>query len=142
MMDVVLSKKESIERCIKQVREFYNQPSNLPFEQDRLKQDAIAINLQRMAEQAIALANHVIKVEKLGAPKDSRDSFGILAGAGIIPPDLARKMQGMVGLCNILVHEYQKLDLKIMVDVIENRLDDALEFSGVVLRHVAAKENG
>jgi hypothetical protein len=44
-MDVVLNKKESIERSIKQIRLYYGLPSDLPFEKDYLKQDAIAANL-------------------------------------------------------------------------------------------------
>jgi len=50
MPDVVLNKKESIERCIKQIRLYYGMPSEFPFEKDFLKQDAIAVNLQRAAE--------------------------------------------------------------------------------------------
>jgi uncharacterized protein YutE (UPF0331/DUF86 family) len=60
-LDVALNKKESIERCIRQVREYYAISSDKPFETDSLKQDAIAINLQRAAEQAIDLANHSIR---------------------------------------------------------------------------------
>jgi uncharacterized protein YutE (UPF0331/DUF86 family) len=61
IMDIVLNKKESIERCLKQVSLYYGMPSDLPFEKDCLKQDAIAMNLQRAAEQTIDLANHIIK---------------------------------------------------------------------------------
>jgi hypothetical protein len=85
--DIVLNKKESIERCIKQVREYYAQRTD-PFEQDYRSQDAIALNLQRAAEQCIDLANHVIKEKKLGIPKESRDAFDLLAKAGIISMDI------------------------------------------------------
>jgi hypothetical protein len=40
MMDVILNKKESIERSIKQIRLYYGMHSDLPFEKDCLKQDA------------------------------------------------------------------------------------------------------
>lgn len=49
MNDIVLNKKESIERCIRQIRRYYAAPSDLPFAADHLRQDAIAINLQRAA---------------------------------------------------------------------------------------------
>jgi len=124
MMDVILNKKESIERCVQQIRLYYAMPSELPFEKDHLKQDAIAANLQRAAEQAIDLANHVIRKGKLGLPKDSKESFEILASARVIPQELADKLKGMVGFRNIMVHQYQEMDIKIMVDVIEHHLDD------------------
>ncbi|MBZ0155433.1 MAG: DUF86 domain-containing protein [Alphaproteobacteria bacterium] len=135
-MDVVLNKKESIERCIKQIRLYYAMPSELLFEEDSLKQDAIAINLQRAAEQAIDLANHVIRKGKLGLPKESKDSFEILAQSKIIPDDLANKLKGMVGFRNILVYEYQEMDIRIMVDVIEHHLDDLIVFTNHIVEFV------
>ncbi len=133
MNDVVLNKKESIERCLKQIRHYYHLPSEFAFMEDHLKQDAIAINMQRACEQAIDLANHVVKIRKLGMPKDSRESFRLLAENAILPKSLAGNLIKMIGFRNILVHEYQQLDLDLMVDVIENHLDDLLLFTNHVL---------
>ncbi|MCK9418763.1 MAG: DUF86 domain-containing protein [Nitrospirae bacterium] len=133
MLDVILNKKESIERCIQQIRLYYAMPSELPFEKDHLKQDAIAANLQRAAEQAIDLANHVIRKGKLGMPKDSKESFEILARVKVIPEELANKLKGMVGFRNIMVHQYQEMDIKIMVDVIEHHLDDLVVLTNHVM---------
>ena len=132
--DVILNKKESLERCIKQVREYYARPTDVDFKEDYLRQDAIAVNLQRATELAIDMANYVIKDRRLGLPKESRQSFEILGKSGIIPQELARTLQGMVGFRNILVHEYQKLDIEIMIDIIENRLRDLIDFSNLLLR--------
>ena len=134
--DVALNKKESIERCIRQIRIYYAIPSDEPFESDFLKQDAIAANLQRAAEQTIDLANHAIRKGKLGLPKDSRDSFDILATAKVIPADLAKKMKGMVGFRNVLVLDYRELDLNILKDVIDHRLDDLIRFTNDVLAYL------
>jgi uncharacterized protein YutE (UPF0331/DUF86 family) len=133
MMDVILNKKESIERCVQQIRLYYAMPSGLPFEKDHLKQDAIAANLQRAAEQMIDLANHVIRKGKLGLPKESKECFEILARAKVIPQELADKLKGMVGFRNIMVHQYQEMDIKIMVDVIEHHLDDLVVFTTHVM---------
>jgi uncharacterized protein YutE (UPF0331/DUF86 family) len=134
--DVALNKKESIERCIRQVRKYYAISSDKPFEADLMKQDAIAVNLQRAAEQTIDLANHAIRKGKLGIPKDSRDSFEILSAAGMIPAELGAKLKGMVGFRNVLVHDYRELDLRIMRDVIEHRLDDLIRFTNHVLAYL------
>ena len=134
MNDIVLNKKESIERCIKQIHTFYRLPSDKPFTEDYLKQDAIALNLQRACEQCIDLANHTIKVRKLGLPKESKESFRLLAANHIIPRDLAARLEGMVGFRNVLVHEYQQLDINLMIDVIENRLGDLLLFADCIVK--------
>ncbi len=131
--DVILNKAESIERCIAQVRKYYAMPSDMAFDEDFLRQDAIALNLQRACEQAIDLANHVIKVYKFGLPKESRDSFDILARNNVIGKELAEKLQSMVGFRNTLVHQYQNIDIQIVVAVIEKHLDDFSEFTGSII---------
>jgi len=45
MNDIVLNKKESIERCIRQIKRYYAMDSDVSFEEDYLKQDAIAIKI-------------------------------------------------------------------------------------------------
>ncbi|MFH1096963.1 MAG: DUF86 domain-containing protein [Candidatus Desantisbacteria bacterium] len=134
MNDVIFNKKESIERCILQIRDYYMRPSELLFEEDYMKQDAIATNLHRACEQAIDLANHVIRKRKLGLPKESRESFTMLSKAKIIPLELARKLEGMVGFRNTLVHEYQQLDTMLMKQVIEHHLDDLLLFTDCIVK--------
>lgn len=134
MIDIILNKKESIERCIKQIYGYYQLSSEKPFDEDYLKQDAIAINLQRACEQAIDLANYVIKTKKLGLPKESKESFRILAKEKIIPEKLTTNLEKMVGFRNVLVHEYQKLDIKLMVDVIENHLGELIDFTNFLLK--------
>ncbi len=131
--DVILNKAESIERCITQVRRYYAMPSETSFDQDFLCQDAIALNLQRACEQAIDLANHVIKVYKFGLPKESRECFDMLARNGVISRELGGKLKAMVGFRNILVHQYQSLDIGILVSAIEHHLADFTEFTAAVI---------
>jgi uncharacterized protein YutE (UPF0331/DUF86 family) len=137
MNDIVLNKKESIERCIHQVGAYYALPSDHSFEEDYLKQDAIAINLQRACEQCLDLANHTIKSRKLGLPKESKESFRLLAAAGIIPHELSLRLEGMVGFRNILVHQYQRMDIGLMIQVIEHHLDDLVTFSNHIVKEFA-----
>lgn len=85
MSDIVWNKKASIERCIRQIRTYYALPADVPFAENYLKQDAIAINMQRACEQAIDLANYTIKSRKLGLPRESRESFRLLADGNITP---------------------------------------------------------
>jgi uncharacterized protein YutE (UPF0331/DUF86 family) len=134
MNDIVLNKKESIERCISQIRTYYALPSAVEFEKDYMKQDAISINLQRACEQCIDLANHTIKTFKLGLPKESRESFNLLAMGKVIPLELAHRLEGMVGFRNVLVHEYQRMDIGLMIRVIEHHLDDLVEFTNYIVR--------
>lgn len=69
----------------------------------------------------------------MGLPRESRDSLRLLAGHHIIPADLADKLCRMIGFRNILVHEYQQVDVQLMVRVIEHHLDDLVEFTEYLL---------
>ncbi|MGH8588327.1 MAG: type VII toxin-antitoxin system HepT family RNase toxin [Gammaproteobacteria bacterium] len=133
MNQVVLNKKVSIERCVVQARKYYAMERELPFEEDHLKQDAVALNVQRACELCIDVANHLIKTRKLGLPEDSKDSFSLLQRAGLIDEAMTAALRAMVGFRNVLVHQYQILDLDIMVEVVEKRLDDLLVFANVAL---------
>jgi len=58
----------------------------------------------------------------------------LLAQNGIIPDELADKLEKMIGFRNTLVHEYQKLDINLMIDVIENHLNDLLDFTDYIVK--------
>jgi uncharacterized protein YutE (UPF0331/DUF86 family) len=70
----------------------------------------------------------------LGLPQDSPDAFVLLQRAGLISEELLRSMKGMVGFRNIVAHDYQKLDLAIMEDVIQHHLSEPLAFANLALR--------
>lgn len=80
-----------------------------------------------------------IRMRRLGLPKESKESFQLLAENRIIPRDLAGRLQGMVGFRNVLLHEYQRLDIGLMVDVIENRLGDLLRFVDFIVGEFAER---
>jgi len=61
MPDAILNKKDSIERCVQQIRRYYALPSDKLFVDDSLRQDAIMANLQRICQLCIDLANLTIR---------------------------------------------------------------------------------
>lgn len=133
MNEIILNKKISIERCIQQINTYYALDNGLPFATDYLRQDAISMNLQRACELTIDIANYLIKIKKFGLPQDSRDSFALLQQAGLITIEQMNGLQAMVGFRNTLVHQYQTLNLRIMVNVIEHHLHGLLDFAQAAL---------
>ncbi len=134
--DVILNKAATIERCLKRVVEEYaGNDANLVTNQT--KQDAMILNLQRACETSIDLAMHVISRRRLGIPQDSRDAFTILHTAGILPVDLAVRMQHMVGFRNVAVHEYTRLNVDVVRSIITKQLDDFRLFSSTIVKTLA-----
>ena len=129
---VVLNKYSIIERCIKRIKEIYeNNPENL---KDYNKQDAIVLNLQRACQAAIDIAMYIISVKNIGIPQSKKGAFTVLEDNNIITSEMAKKMRGMLGFRNIAVHEYQELDLDIIQSIIENHLQDLLDFAREMLK--------
>ncbi|HGZ70594.1 MAG TPA: DUF86 domain-containing protein [Nitratifractor sp.] len=132
MPDVVFKKVETIQRCLNRIREEYIGFEE-SFESDYTKQDSVILNLERASQASIDIATHIIKVKRLGLPNSSRELFEILSNAGIISEDISRQMQGMVGFRNIAVHDYQNLNLEIVISIVEKHLKDFEQFTQEVL---------
>lgn len=129
MDDVILNKTASIQRCLRRIRAVYAREAELAFAADFDRQDIVVLNLMRAAEQAVDLANYLVRKQQLGLPQNSRESFLLLGQAGIIQPELAERLGRMVGFRNIAVHEYQRLDLAKVVDIVEHHLGDFQRFT-------------
>ncbi|MCA1795790.1 MAG: DUF86 domain-containing protein [Desulfobacteraceae bacterium] len=54
----------------------------------------------------------------------------------IISADIEKNLCNMIGFRNILVHEYQQLDLNVMANIIENNLNDLLVFTDCIFDYI------
>ena len=130
--DVVINKTQSIIKCLQRVRDIYaNSPE--AFLKNIMLQDAAVLNLQRAAQTAIDLAAHIVRVKGLSAPKETKELFVSLCEDKIISEEIKDKMINMVGFRNIAVHEYKKLDIKVVVSIIEKHLTDFENFMQEIL---------
>lgn len=109
--DVMLNKAATIERCIRRIQEeckadpSFVSPTHV---------DALILNVERACQAAIDLAMHIVAVEHLGMPQSSAETFKLLEKAGKIDASLARSLKGMTGFRNVVVHEYQEMDLSVL----------------------------
>ncbi|MGM0914202.1 MAG: type VII toxin-antitoxin system HepT family RNase toxin [Pseudomonadota bacterium] len=126
--DVLLNKAASIERCVARAREEYAKEPDT-FLDDQTRQDAAILNLQRACEATIDAGNRLIRTRQLGLPQGARDVFNILAREKVIDGSLATAMKQMTGFRNIAVHDYQAVQIPIVVAIIEKHTDDLLAYA-------------
>lgn len=132
---VLLNKFETIEKCIKRINEEYEDDyRNLNI---YYKNDAIVLNLQRACQAAIDIAMYVVSVEKLGLPHSSKDAFEILFKNEYIDKETYENMKDMIGFRNIVVHDYQEISDSILQDVIENHLNDLVNFARNMIKKLS-----
>ncbi|HNY42843.1 MAG TPA: DUF86 domain-containing protein [Bryobacteraceae bacterium] len=139
MKDIVINKIQSIQRCVRRAREEY-QADREGFETNYTRQDAAMLNVVRACETSIDLANYVIRTKKLGIPVSSADSFKLLRAEGIIDDRLAGRMEKMTGFRNTVVHQYTKVDIRIVEAVITTELDELLAFADRVREYISGAE--
>ncbi len=130
--DIILNKIENIERCVQRVKETYHGNED-KLSTDYDIQDIIVLNLQRACESIIDIAMHLIKIKKLGIPKDSKEAFTLLSKANIIPKNLSERLEKMVGFRNVIIHEYTNIDYGIVKNVISKELDSLSIFCKTML---------
>lgn len=126
MDDVILNKIASIENCLNRIREEYEGYED-ELETNYAKQDSITLNLQRACEAALDLGTRTIHINNLGLPQESRDVFIILQKSKVIPPEVSKKMQAMVGFRNIAMHD-QKINFVIVRAILKSHLHDFRNF--------------
>ncbi len=128
---VIINKYEIIERCINRINEEYeNNPENL---EEYRRMDCIVLNLQRACEATIDIAMYIISNRKLGIPQTKKEAFKKLEDNNIISKEMSKNMQNMIGFRNIAVHDYKEIDEEILKEVIENHLEDLIEFARQML---------
>lgn len=97
--------------------------------------------LQLCIQAIIDIAHLVIIDLGVRRPDDNYGAISILHERGVIKGELASKLTGMIGLRNILVHEYGKIDRKKIYQVLATQLEDLEEFQRMIIKYLAG-ENG
>jgi len=109
----------------------------LPFRQITLEEYLDDDNMQMIVERRLQLsiqvcidiANYLIAHLGLRAPDSQENVFAVLGTEGIINPDLAHRMVGMVQFRNILVHDYLDIDSRLVHSHLSQRLSDFGQFT-------------
>lgn len=123
--ELVAKKLAFIETCVAELRRLAR-PEVIAA--DVKEQRFVAHTLQLAVQAALDVASHIVSDERLGEPATNRALFSLLHTAGWLPGELAATMERMAGFRNILVHGYQEVDVGILRDVVEHRLEDLDEY--------------
>ena len=76
---------------------------------------------------ATDLLQHLLAEQQL-VPDSYRATFTMAAEQGLIPNDLAERLQQAAGMRNIIVHLYEEIDYAILRDSIALALQDFTQF--------------
>lgn len=84
----------------------------------------------------IDINNHLLK--NLGVPVDDlRSSFELLGEKGILPKEFATKISPLTGVRNILVHQYEKINLELFLKNLRANLGDFERYFSAVVEFIS-----
>jgi uncharacterized protein YutE (UPF0331/DUF86 family) len=98
------------------------------------RQDIVAFNLSLAVENCIDIAAHIISENGWGVPGSASEMFSLLRDKGMLDLELTERMIKAVGLRNLIVHEYGKIDLKMPFATVRDDLTDFDSYLAQILR--------
>lgn len=121
--DIVVAKIANIKKSIDRLKEKQGIDFKA-FSQDRDIQDVVLLNLQTAIQGCIDIASHIISDNNWGVPGSLAGLFDALGEKKVITDQIRQIMRSMVGLRNLIVHEYARLDMNKIYEIYTGRLDD------------------
>jgi uncharacterized protein YutE (UPF0331/DUF86 family) len=131
--DLVAKKLAFIETCVRELRTLAR-PEHI--DRDVRERRFVEHTLQLAIQASLDVASHIVSDDRLGEPRTNHELFRLLASAGWLNADLERTLRAAVGLRNVLVHGYTAVDVEIIKDVLEHRLDDVLSFVAAIRQKI------
>ncbi len=90
--------------------------------------------LQLAIQCVLDIGNHILADRKLREPEEYRDIVKTLGEHSLISLDLTERLMPLVGLRNILVHDYLDIDRPRLYDALQIELEDLEEFAKQVAK--------
>lgn len=125
--ELIQSKINKIEGYIKELEPILGLESN-EILGNYTKLRTLERDFQLVVDTVIDINTHLISTENLRAPEDATETFFILGEAGILPMDFVKKFSPIAGLRNIVVHDYEKIDVEKMINDIKSDIGQFGEY--------------
>jgi len=89
--------------------------------------------LQVSIEAVIDICNLLVSGLRLGLPADEDDLFKKLVEVHVLSEEMGGKLREMKGFRNVLVHEYARVNDRLVYAAVESKLEDFGSFKSEVL---------
>lgn len=131
--DLILTKAGSVRRHLSRIVEKRNTDLQT-FLNDIDRQESILFNIQIAIQNCTDIAAHIISEQGLGVPGSTSEMFYLLEENGYLDGELTGKMVKAVGLRNLIVHEYSKIELEQIFEVAKKDIDDLNDYLATVFK--------
>src|SRR3990172_2851485 len=118
-MDNYFRKFELIEECFKRLFQIAKDNQTiLQYRNSWKDKDAAERNIQKIVEAVIDIGKMLVSQKALREPGSNREVFLVLQENDLFPAELLPVIDKMIGMRNILVHSYDRIDDEIVYGVV------------------------
>jgi len=119
------SKIETVENSLKKLYEIRKKvPDYEKYIKSWIYKDAAERNLHRAIEAIIDIGKMLISDKNLKIPESNREIFILLAENNLFPAEYLDLIFKMIGVRNIIVHSYDKIDDSVLYGILKKNLND------------------
>ena len=126
-VEVIKQRLNQLSTSINKIERF-KEMSLEEFLKDDIIQDVVEYNLFIAINMMIDIATHIVVDNNMGSPETLGEAFNILNKEKYLNDEETKVYRNMVGLRNILSHEYINIDKKIIYNILKNNLIDIKKF--------------
>ena len=131
---------QRLEENIVQLQRFRDMHSLEDARKDRHLEWSLRYGLLEAIQIVVDVSCHLVSRDNLGMPSTYSECIELLQQAGYIRDTLASTLLGMVGLRNILVHEYIRIELERLYNLLD-RIDDFRAFAKEITPYLSQGDN-
>ena len=126
-IEVIKQRLNQLSTSINKIERF-KEISLEEFLKDDIIQDVVEYNLFIAINMMIDIATHIVVDNNMGSPETLGEAFNILNKEKYLNDEETKVYRNMVGLRNVLSHEYINIDKKIIYSILKNSLIDIKKF--------------
>jgi len=127
----LLEKLKHLELNVKTLAEIKDTLTIEEIEQNKRYEWQIRYGLFESIQIVIDISCKIVSTYNLGNPKEYKECIKLLQQQRYLSKELSKKVVSMVGLRNLLVHEYVQIDNKKLYEYL-NFLDDFIAFANEI----------
>jgi len=99
---------------------------------------SLRYNFMELIERAIDINQHLIKEKDGEVPNDYKETFKALAKMDILEMKFSEEIAKSAGMRNVVVHEYDEVDDKLLYNSIDVALEQYPKFCEAILKFLAS----
>jgi len=133
--NIVIKKINSINHNLKRIIK-YKSLSLEEFLSDEDVKDIVTHNLFIMLQHIVDIGTHIIAEGNMEEPVFMSDIADILARERVLDKNLVKPLKSMIGLRNIIAHDYGDIDFKVIHQIITSSIRDVHLILENIIRYV------